>query len=350
VRFLAQTVPFFNARLQGMYKLGRSLKGDPARFGAVLGAVTLFSLALMMAYDDDDDWKQREDWDRDNYWWFKFGGIAHRIPKPFEIGAMATLAERSAELMFNKEMTGKRFREVTWKLLMDQLSMNPVPQLFKPIIDIYANVDSFTKRPIETMGMERLDKERRFNSNTSMPARGLSTATGGALSPVQIDHLVRGYFGWLGAFAVGAGDLAVRLIDNSPDRPSRDYWKFATGGMVSELDSAGSRYVTQMYQQSKEIEAAYGTWRDMQKQAGRMQGAAKESAIQEAAEYRKDHLGEIRRHGQMESAKRHISGLNERIRRIEQGNLSSSEKRAAIVNINKLKNQTAKRLVTARTD
>jgi hypothetical protein len=75
--------------------------------------------------------------------------------------------------------------------------------LVKPIVDLYANKDSFSGRPIETMGMERLDSERRFNSGTSMPARGLSTAIGGAISPVQIDHLVRGYFAWLGAFTVG---------------------------------------------------------------------------------------------------------------------------------------------------
>ena len=37
--------------------------------------------------------------DRDNYWWFKLGGIEYRIPKPFELGAVATLAERSVEYL-----------------------------------------------------------------------------------------------------------------------------------------------------------------------------------------------------------------------------------------------------------
>lgn len=350
IRFLAQVVPFLNARLEGMYKLGRAAKSDPAKFGAVLGAVALFSLALLAAYSDDDDWKKREDWDRDNYWWFKVGGVAFRIPKPFEIGAIATLAERSAELMFSHEMTGKRFRQVTTKLLADQLSMNPTPQLVKPILDIYANKDSFSGRPIETMGMERLDKERRFTSSTSIPARGLSTATGGVLSPVQIDHLVRGYFAWLGAFAVGTADLVVRMASDGPDRPSRDYWKFATGGMIAETDSASSRYVSQMYDQAKEIETAYGTWRDMSKQASQMQGAARQDALKDAQAYRKANADKIAKHSQVGAVKRQISAMNERIRVIERSDKTADEKRALINNIQKLKDQAARRVVATRRD
>ena len=75
IRFLTQVVPFMNARLQGMYKLRRATKDDPARLALVTSAVALASLALLAAYGDDDDWKRREDWDRDNYWWFKLGAL-----------------------------------------------------------------------------------------------------------------------------------------------------------------------------------------------------------------------------------------------------------------------------------
>lgn len=130
----------------------------------------------MLAYQDDDDWKKREDWDRDNYWWFKLGGTAFRIPKPFEIGAIGTLAERGVEYFASDEMTGERFTQRLMALIGDNLSMNPVPQLVKPIIDVYANKDSFSGRPIETMGMERLKSEYRYNANTSLTARAASTA------------------------------------------------------------------------------------------------------------------------------------------------------------------------------
>ncbi len=35
VRIMSQVVPFMNARLQGMYKLGRGVGDNPARFGVV---------------------------------------------------------------------------------------------------------------------------------------------------------------------------------------------------------------------------------------------------------------------------------------------------------------------------
>ena len=336
IRMLAQLVPFFNSRLQGLYKLGRATKEDRARMGYVIGAVTLASLALLTAYGDDDDWKKREDWDRDNYWWFKIGGTAFRIPKPFEIGAISTLAERSAELMFSDERTGKRFRETTSMLVWNQLSMNPTPQVFKPIIDIYANKDSFSKRPIETMGMERLDPEYRFNANTSMVARGVSTATGGFMSPVQVDHLVRGYFAWLGTFIVSGTDMLIRAASDEPTRPALDVFKLASGGLVADVDSGSSRYVSQMYDQAKELETAYSTWRSLKKDGKR----------EEAAEYKKDNLDAISKRARVADAKERVSEQNKRIRKIEQSDLPPDEKRRRILRIRKMQNEVSRALVS----
>jgi hypothetical protein len=341
VRFLTQVVPFFNARLQGSYKLGRAAKENPARFGAVLGATALFSLGLLAAYSDDDDWKKRELWDRQNFWWFKFGGTAFRIPKPFEIGAIATLAEHGAELMFDDEMTGKRFRQAALKLVGDNLAMNPVPQLVKPVLDVYANTNSFTGRPIESMGMERLKPEYRFNDRTSMAARGASTAINAVTgligadgpSPVQIDHLIRGYFGWLGSFVVGAGDVLARPATGQPAHAAPDYWKAATGGMVSDMRDAPSRYVSQMYEQARGVEQAYGTWRALQK----------EGKPEEAAAFRESNP-QIAQYAQVERVKRGEAFLNQQIKRIERSDLSGDEKRQRIRVIQERKDNIARGL------
>lgn len=340
IRFLTQVVPFFNARIQGMYKLGRAAKEDPARFSAVLGATALFSIALLAAYGDDDDWKKREEWDRNNYWWFKFGDTAFRIPKPFEIGAVATLAERSWELAFDEEMTGTRFRKQVQTLLADNLSMNPIPQLIKPVVDVYANKDSFTGRPIETMDMERLRSDYRFTDRTSMFARGVSTAMNSvtgmigaeALSPVQVDHMLRGYFGWLGAFIVGAGDTIARPATNQPTHPAPDYWKTVTGGMASDLRDAPSRYVSQMYEQAKEIEKAYGTWKML----------LREGKIDEAREFREDNAELLNQHKQVERVKKAESALNQRARMIERSNMDPDRKRELLRQIQEQKDRTAR--------
>jgi hypothetical protein len=328
--------------MQGMYKLGRAAQEDPRRLAYVTSAVVLASLTLLAAYGDDDDWKKREDWDRNTFWWFKFGDTAFRIPKPFEIGAIGTLAERSAELLFDTEMTGKRFRAQVLTLLGDNLGMNPVPQLVKPMLDVYANRDSFSGRPIETLGMERLKSDHRFNGNTSMTARATSTVLNSitglvdkeSLSPVQVDSLIRGYFGWLGTFAVGVADIAARDMTNQPTRLGVDLWKVATGGMIRELEGSPSRYVSQVYEQAAVIEQAYGTWRALQK----------EGRLQEAAEFRADNPGLIKAYRNVEAIKGAIAKINQRIRVVEKSSMAAEAKRVELNRLNALKDTFAKRL------
>lgn len=304
IRLLTQTVPFLNARLQGLYKLGRS---DKKRLGYVVGAVSLASLALLAAYRDDDDWKKREDWDRDTYWWFKFGGMAFRIPKPFEIGAVGTLAERSAELFFDNEMTGKRYMERLRKLVGDQLAMNPIPQLVKPILDVYANTDSFTGRPIETMGMERLRPEDRYTQRTSEIAKLLGKSE--LLSPVQIDHLIRGYFAWLGTAATTSVDLLARstVVDVPPAPAIKLRDMFLVGNFVETLPADASRYVSQMYKQSREIEQAYAS----------LQYYRKLGETEKAREILEANRDKIKRYRLVTKLKALETKVNRRIRKIE---------------------------------
>jgi hypothetical protein len=297
----------------------------------VLGATAMFSIALMAAYADDDDWKKREDWDRDNFWWFKIAGHAFRIPKPFEVGAIATLAERGLEYFASDDMTGERLRKVTLDLVLNNLSMNPVPQLFKPLIDVYANRDSFSGRPLETMGMERLEPDYRFNSRTSALARAAGTAGQSVtslvgadfVSPVKIDHMLRGYFGWLGSFIVGAADIATRPLLGEAATPAGDPWRFATQGFITELPTDQSRYVSHMYEQAKGIEQAYGTYRSLLKQG---RGA-------EAREYLDENRDRLAKYRGVQQVKRAEAQLNERIRIIERSALDPEAKRVAIAAI-----------------
>jgi hypothetical protein len=215
-RYLTQIVPFLNARIQGLYKLGRDGVSPTARvfyntltgkesdmddkrkassFSVVTGGVILASLALYFAFKDDDEYKKRTDWDRDNFWWFRVPGMdyALRIPKPFEIGAFGTLAERVAEQLFDETSEGKQLENSLRRMIGDTFALNPTPQMFKPLIDLYANKDSFTGAPIESAGMERLSKEERKTDNTSPLAIALSGVsnlflpTKGEISPVQAD-------------------------------------------------------------------------------------------------------------------------------------------------------------------
>ena len=332
MRVLTGVVPFLNARVQGLYKLGRAAQEDPKRLAYVVGAVAMTSIALMLAYQDDDDWKQREDWDRDNFWWFKIGNTAYRIPKPFEIGALGTIAERSVELIVSDEMTGKRFAQRMKQMVLDTFSMNPVPQLFKPMIDIYANKDSFTGRDIETQGMERHSKAERIGPNTTALARALGQAgeyTG--LSPVQIDFLVRAYGGWLGTQAMTTVDVMAAPFATSARPASK--WDDFTGGLVKEMPADSSRYLQNFYDQSKAIKEVMADIK-LAREAGDLEKA------RALGEDNAEKVMKAKMYGQAERA---IAKINTQMRQVRNDvNLSAQEKADRLEALTQRRNAMAK--------
>lgn len=349
VRFLTQSVPFLNARLQGLYKLGRSAKEDPRRFATVAMAVSLASLGLLAAYADDEDWKRREDWDRDSYWWFKVGETAYRIPKPFEVGAIGTLAERTAEAMFSEEMDSKRFMERISHMVSQTFAFDPVPQAFKPLLDIYANKDSFTGRAIESLADQRLRPEDRYNERTSEVARFLGQVglpdparlmkgEYAGLSPKQIDHLLRGYFSWMATASTVASDMLLRntVVDRGESPAMRLKDVFLVGNFAEGLPTGSSRYVTAMYEQSKSVEQAYAAYRDALASGDH----AKASEIMDSS-------GElIRSRGAVNTATKLLAQLNSQAKRVQADpDMSSDEKRERLTRIEQRRHEIAKRVM-----
>jgi hypothetical protein len=333
VRFLTQIVPFMNARLQGLYKLGRAAGEDRVRLGYVAGAVALASVALLLAYSGDDEWEKREDWDRDNFWWFRVGEVAFRIPKPFEIGAIGTLAERGVELMITKDMTGKRFAERLRAMVGDTFALNPVPQMFKPMIDLYSNVDSFTGRTIESRSMQRLSKPERTTPHTSLVARLIGKAGNVTqLSPVQVDHLIRSYFGWLGSHTAMTVDLVAQpFMDVKP--PARRIGDvFVVGDFVKGLPSDRARYVEEFYKQAKAVQEVMADVRHA-REAGN---------FAKAAEILKDKKDEVALAGIYSAAERRMSEINKRTRLVHASSKSPDQKRQELDILSEQKNKLAK--------
>jgi hypothetical protein len=288
-RFLTQVVPFMNARIQGLYKLGRdginptvrvlynattgkeidaNDKIRAAQFSIVTVAVAAASALLYLTFKDDEDYKKRDAWDRDNFWWFKIPSldIAFRIPKPFEVGAFGTLVERTLEQILDEGAEGKQFGESLNRTLWDTFALNPMPQIFKPLSDIYANKDSFSGAPIESAGLERLSKPERMTDMTSPLGIALSRLWSSIMpekfeaSPVQMDYAIKGYFGWLGAMASLTSTYAVMPFKEG-EYPDARWLDRASLGLVRDLPAPQSAYVTSFYNASKEISQAYADMR-----------------------------------------------------------------------------------------
>lgn len=311
IKIVSQVVPFFNARLQGLYKLGRdgitptyrvlyntatgkeitaSDRKKALQFSVVTSAVMMASVMLYMAFKDDEDFQRREAWDRDNFWWFKINDTIFRIPKPFEIGAAGTLAERITEQISDDKVEGKVFFDRLRAIFADTFSMNPIPQAFKPMIDLYANKDSFTGAPIESAGLENLSKQERYTDSTS----GIAKALGGTsellakvlsmnpeaqgFSPVQMDYAIKAYLGWIGSTSVAIADKAVQPWSDV-EKPSKSMLDLiGVSSFVKQGPEVQSKYVTNFYDSSARMNQAFA---DMKRYAEQGEMAKAEEIYKE---------------------------------------------------------------------
>lgn len=244
INTLADVLPFFNARIQGLYKLYRAgaIPGmGPKMRAAVMGRAMMlvgFSAGLMAmnlalfaeGYDE------LEEWDKDTYWHLAPGTAAHvRIPKPFEIGLLfGTIPERMLRAIQNQMTEGesgdapKATLLSAWGGIWNTLGMNPIPQAILPAFEVWMlNRSMFTGRPIENLGDQKQPKSDVGEWYTSpiadkvaeainAPLEGLGLGPRVGVSAKQIEHLWRGYTGTIGAYALSAADMIVNRLSDSP--------------------------------------------------------------------------------------------------------------------------------------
>jgi len=259
IRFLTQSIPFLNARIQGLDKAGRAFnQGQRAQLLTTLAVYSLASVGLYLAFKDDDDFKDREEWDRDTYHWFKIPGTetAFRIPRPFEVGAVGVMFERMVEQMVDDDVHGSLFAERMLHTITETFAIDYKPQLITPALEVYANKDTFTKRPIQSAWMEKLPPSERKYAYTSSAyvnaSKALELIPWKAIqySPVQIEHLVQGYFGWVGS--------SVAQVVSFSDYP-RKLTQFTSAesplfmGFVKPLPSVRTKYKTEFYEAMREM-------------------------------------------------------------------------------------------------
>lgn len=268
VRLLADVVPFFNARLQGLYKLGRSLDQRQLYYAGT--AIMAASLALLLVNHDDERWQALTNEDKDLFWHVFVGETHYRIPKPFEIGVMfGTVPERLAMQMLGQDA---RLGERAIWTLVETFALDPTPQFVKPAMEASFNYDTFRNAPIEGMADEGKLPEARFDTRTSETMVAIGQATG--TSPKKLEHLWNAYLGSLGGYALDAVDALVSW--GSPgekaDMTLRDVP--VLGSFARSSQPAATRYSREMYELLREAEQVYRTVREYQRQ-GEIEAAEK---------------------------------------------------------------------------
>ena len=271
IRILNALLPFFNARVQGLYQLARQAgPGQPNRMrrvgnlalrGGVMMAVP--SMLLYMMNRQDERWEEIPDEVKDLHWilFNPWGEGYFTIPKPFEVGALfATVPERMLEQALDRD---DKLAPAMWRMLVDTLAMNPIPQFGRPIADIWAN-RRWGGIPIEPKRLQGVEPELRATPGTSQTMQSLfsteamrgfqETTLGKAmdLGPAEADHLVKGYLGTLGTYLLQASDALLPLdAGESPD------WRIDDMPVVRrwyrELPQKRTAYLDEVYATTNEI-------------------------------------------------------------------------------------------------
>lgn len=263
VRALIHVVPFMNARLQGLYRLARGAADNPAGFALRGAAITAMTLALVAAFWDDERYQQLTDPAKDFYYNLWIGDQHVRLPKPFEVGAIfSTLPERLVRFMAGKD-DGERLSERVFSMVLDAFAMDPTPQLVKPLLEQYANKNSFTGAPIVPMGLKRLRPGEQVKDRTSALSRALGELFPETVSPVRMDALIRGYLGTLGTTIMAASDAAAGLYDDNPAPDGRIEDIPVIGRFLRDEPAFSTVYVQDFYELRQEVTALMASARHL---------------------------------------------------------------------------------------
>lgn len=339
--WFTDVVPFLNARLQGLYKLGRAAKGDKTLIAKEVASkglyLALFSLMLAGLNDDDERYQALEDWDKDMNWHIFLGDEHVRMPKPFELGLLfGTIPERLLHASTGTQDAGDLGRAMV-RGVVDTLAFNPVPQFYQPIREVQANRDFFRERPIEGMADEGKLPEARYDSRTSALGVLLGQMSGPlfGISPKQLDHLVVGYTGTIGAYVLGISSWLAGAAGEgeTPDRPISD-WPVIKGFYQGDAPRS-TRYQSQFYDMLQETEQLYRTVR-----AYRAEGRQ-----EDAAELLADSRDKLRHRQALGFARQQLGAIRKRMDAVHRDPaLSGAEKRQRLDDLQRRANDVAERI------
>ena len=242
--------PFFNAGLQGRYRMYQALKTDPATFLAkkTLTAIARVGIltALVKAFGAEDEYKKLSNYIKNNYYVIPIGGSSFiRLPKDREGGILDSLMENAvSSLMYGTD--GEQWYDYATYLIEqiggpgtlesligysleavhDEGTLGDVvagvgsDTVLSPIFDIIRNED-YRGVKIETSSDKKKVKSERYDENTS--AIGKLLGKTGLLSPKQWDH----FFTSLGFIP----SAVLALPEN-----------FAEGGVFGPIKDVGEKF------------------------------------------------------------------------------------------------------------
>jgi len=225
-------------------------------------------------------------------------------------------------------------------LTANMLPVNPenmLPAGVKPIVELWANKDFYRGQDIESARERKLDPAERYRDNTTELAKTLSAVT--PISPVQVDHLIRGYTAGLGMELVSLLNPFVTgfapKTSGEPATPKMSQVPVARA-FFQPLDARGL------------IDRAYEVMEDADRREATYKKLVEEGRTDEADVYLDKYVNDISLGKSADKFRQQMGKLIAYERQIRaDGTMGGPEKREALDELKQLKIDTAKAYASA---
>jgi hypothetical protein len=252
--WINQITPFFNANIQGPARMASAIRNRPvaSTVNALLW-ITLPTIGLWMKQKDEEWYKNLEPMEKCRYWHVKFGNTILRVPKPFEWGHIfGSMPEGALESAYRKDP--KAFGEAAQRAI-DDMTPSLIPGAVEPPIEIAANRNFFSDRPLVPKRMQNLKPEDQVAPYTSETAKKIGKLFG--ISPIYVEHLASGYTGNL---AVDATRSIEHMTGVGQQPTKSDASTIPILGRLF-LQETHTRVINDFYTKFTELEQEYNSAR-----------------------------------------------------------------------------------------
>jgi hypothetical protein len=269
MQVMSTLVPFFNAQIQGLDVLYRSFKGDMpfneqleiqrkiAARGAMLFAGSL-AYAFMM--QDDEDYKKAKPEERYSNFFVHIPFVKDplKLPVPFEVGLLFMGLPQAMVDVAMGNATGKEAAKAIGKLMLNS-APGVIPAAPKPIVEAFYGETVFG--PIESAREKMLEAGQRFRPGTTELAKTLGSVTGTVgISPLLIEHFVRGYTGGLGVALMSTLNPLLRDSAEGEKMPVGASRQPFIGGLFQPAE--GRFVIERAYERMEDVVTAQQTYKD----------------------------------------------------------------------------------------
>jgi hypothetical protein len=288
VHWLNSMIPFFNAQVQSLNVLYKSITGKMPHNeklkiqqklfvrGAMLAASSMMYAALMQ---DDEAYKNATPDQKYGNWFIRIPGMEEplRLSIPFEIGYLfKALPEAIYNSMVDEhggEEAVKAFNTILLSLIPGGSNMPtfmydnkykvalpmPIPQAVKPLVEFSLGKSFYTGRDLLSEHEKKLKPEAQFRQDTTDIAKLFGQF---GLSPILVENLIRSYTTAIPlalgqAILTGTGAVDEKVPERATLRPSES----KIYGTLFQPEDAGA-IIDRVYQRMNQFEAAKATYKD----------------------------------------------------------------------------------------